>query len=108
MKYIKTVDGLYDTTKGLYTSSIKMYAIGTKTIYENEIIQEADTIEELCDELVYVDNSDKKSVKIFHTNWWQRLKASPKKGHTVYGAIWCDKGLIYVAKMNEEGKLCLI
>ena len=26
----------------------------------------------------------------------------------VYGAIWTDKGLIYVAKMNSEGKLCLI
>ena len=26
----------------------------------------------------------------------------------IYGAIWTDKGLIYVAKMNEESVLCLI
>ena len=28
--------------------------------------------------------------------------------HQVYGAIWTDKGLIYVAKMNEDEELCLI
>ena len=26
----------------------------------------------------------------------------------IYGAIWTDKGLIYVAKMNDKGELCLI
>ena len=26
----------------------------------------------------------------------------------IYGAIWTDKGLIYVAKMNEEGELELL
>ena len=25
-----------------------------------------------------------------------------------YGAIWTDKGLIYVARMNEEGKFELL
>jgi hypothetical protein len=26
----------------------------------------------------------------------------------LYGAIWTDKGLIYVAKMNEKGELELL
>ena len=26
----------------------------------------------------------------------------------IYGAIWTDKGLIYVAKMNEKGELELL
>lgn len=26
----------------------------------------------------------------------------------VYGAIWTDKGLIYVAKMNDKGELELL
>ena len=29
-------------------------------------------------------------------------------GYTIYGAIWTDKGLIYVAKMNDKGDLELI
>lgn len=27
---------------------------------------------------------------------------------TVYGAIWTEKGLIYIAKMNEKGELELL
>ena len=26
----------------------------------------------------------------------------------IYGAIWTSKGLIYVAKMNDKGELCLL
>ena len=28
--------------------------------------------------------------------------------YNIYGAIWTDKGLIYVAKMNDKGDLELI
>ena len=36
------------------------------------------------------------------TNYWA-------KGWTeIYGAIWTDKGLIYVAKMNDKGELELL
>ena len=31
-----------------------------------------------------------------------------KNGGTIKGAIWTDKGLIYVAKMNDKGELELI
>ncbi len=27
---------------------------------------------------------------------------------TIYGAIWTEKGLTYVAKMNDEGELELL
>ena len=119
MRYIRTKDGIYDTTKGLYTPSIKMFAIGTKTIYNDDIIKQADTIEELCDEFVF--NSDVSSyvidkkhiehiketiLKIYKENdETDYVKAMHPK---FYGAIWTSKGLIYVAKMNEKGCLELI
>ena len=64
----------------------------------------ADTIEELCDEFVIVG-----------TNWQQIIDLEDAKYNCdkhdnlkIYGAIWTNKGLIYVAKMNDEGKLELL
>ena len=36
------------------------------------------------------------------------MKWFVEKGDNVYGAIWTDKGLIYVAKMNDKGELELL
>ena len=64
--------------------------------------QVADTIEELCDEFVIENNgyciSDLYTIK--------RLLVKNKV--VVYGAIWTDKGLIYVAKLNDKGELVLL
>lgn len=108
--YIRTKDGVYDTSKGIYTPSIKMWAIGTVTIYDDDILKQADTIDELCDELVihrkehnynFVWNEDRN----IGLNYFCSL---PEK-YDVYGAVWVDgKGLIYVAKMNDKGELELI
>lgn len=108
--YIRTKDGVYDTSKGLYTPSIKMYAIGIKTIYEDDIIKQSESLEELCD--MFIDEETK---TIFHkhngyvinwkTNMVYSLKALSESYHSVKGAIWTDKGLIYVAKMNENGEM---
>ena len=64
----------------------------------------ADTIEELCDEFVIVG-----------TNWQQiidlesaRYNLKRPKELKVYGAIWTDKGLNYVAKMNDKGEFELL
>ena len=92
MKYIRTKDGIYkmkhpwDTKKG----QIKI----------------ADTIEELCDEFVIKDR-----IKVFETpfediNYIKNVGLWEIK--TIYGAIWTDKGLIYVAKMNEKGEMELL
>lgn len=114
MKYIRTKNGIYDTSKGIYTPSIKMWAIGIATIYDDDILKQSDTIEELCDEFVLYDNQlktygvfDKMSTKVITFKWIQN-HLEIYNGMTIYGAIWTNKGLIYVAKMNEEGILCLI
>lgn len=82
----------------------------------NDIIKEADTIEELCDEFVYVEYNKprvlnkvitreikEKGIKVAET-----IYCHPNWNGIIYGAIWTDNGLIYVAKLNEEGELELI
>ena len=64
------------------------------------ILKQADTIEELCDRFV-VEHRDE--FAIFHN-----LKLAKQTKGIVYGAIWTNKGLIYVAKMNEKGCLELL
>lgn len=97
--YIRTKDGRildFDKLNEVSKLSIDM---------AEEPIREADTIEELCDEFVGVDKTCE--------NGHQLLRAIPYKcanfwNGGVYGAIWTSKGLIYVAKIDNEGKLVLI
>ena len=97
--YIRTKDGRildFDKLNEVSKLSIDM---------AEEPIREAKTIEELCDEFVGVD----KTIENGH----QLLRAIPYKcanfwNGGVYGAIWTSKGLIYVAKIDNEGKLVLI
>lgn len=110
MKYIKTENGIlkvdgYDNS-GTCVIKTNTYA---KTYYKEDYIKMADTIEELCDEFVNVSGVSK---EIRITGEYHLVEHSLNiiKGMSgiTYGAIWTDKGLIYVAKMNEEGELVLI
>lgn len=97
--YIRTKDGRildFDKLNEVSKLSIDM---------AEEPIREADTIEELCDEFVGVDNTCE--------NGHQLLRAIPYKcanfwNGGVYGAVWCEFGLKYVAKLNSKGELELI
>ena len=66
----------------------------------SEIIKQADTIEELCDEFVMISGGKHKLDIGCHSYGDKKIQ--------IYGAIWTDKGLIYVAKMNEKGELELL
>lgn len=100
MKYIRTNEGIFEQNENF-----------TITYHELEDdIREADTIEELCDAFIIIDEDKKKYVYLKEDglifdmiqdlgNWCDR---------TCYGAIWTDKGLIYVAKMNDKGELELL
>ena len=90
--------------------------------YQNLVIElspyykdynQSDTIAELCDEFVVASNTPfvKMNPKIQKNMEFEEISQSyvkSKKKSIVYGAIWTDKGLIYVAKMNEKGELVLI
>lgn len=124
MKYIRTKDGrvfkleTYNQVNGYYSCS-RSYGC-----YEDEIDKIDDTIEELCDE--FVDTSE---LKTTNTGGWLYDEFDSKNKclvyyaederrtiplnefedlSKIYGAIWTDKGLIYVAKMNEKGELELL
>ena len=60
----------------------------------------SDSIEKLCDEFVYEYQTGAMVIN-------KKIIAMPDIVKT-YGAIWTDKGLIYVAKMNEKGELELL
>ena len=68
----------------------------------SDVIKYADTIEELCDEFVIIDNNGKPQVySPFDLKYW-------KTDNSLFGAIWTDKGLTYVAKMNDKGEFELL
>ena len=73
----------------------------------------ADTIEELCDEFVVFDK-EQPNGKLLYYKGFENLKKEvidfekDKEKVVVYGGIWTNKGLIYVAKMNDKGELELI
>ena len=74
-------------------------------------IKVADTIEELCDEFVIKVNVH--NIVVHDLESALNLSKDYKnneltKEYIIYGATWTDKGLIYVAKINEKGDLCLL
>ena len=78
-----------------------------------EPIRESENIEELCDEFVVFDK-EQPNGKLLYYKGFENLKKEfidfekDKEKVVVCGAIWTDKGLIYVAKMNSTGELELL
>ena len=104
MKYIRTKDGVYEIER--YYEPRDYYWIKQdcdQPIVGDEIISKADTIEELCDEFVHKNYAFKSLQELY--DYWEDMYSYDKP---TYGAIWTDKGLIYVAKMNENGELELL
>ena len=65
-------------------------------------VRQADTIEELIDTYVIVNEG---GVPYTERKIWDIILSECDE---VYGAISTNKGLIYVAKINEEGELELL
>ena len=116
--YIRTKNKIYETESPFLDNNGKW--VGYNIVEDDmaiilriQVIREADTLEELCD--LFIDEETK---TIFHkhngyvinwkTNMVYSLKELAKSFHSVKGAIYTDDGLIYVAKMDSDGKLVLI
>lgn len=64
----------------------------------------ANTIEELCDEFV-IEFEDKSHALMEDKSQIKEAWDINRYFHSIiYGAIWTDSGLIYVAKVNDEGE----
>ena len=119
-KYIRTKDGIFEF-KDFHKECLNHYGYTKKnginvlmTLSEAKEHKVADTIEELCDEFVLEDNSGNKILgtlgrDTFWNNYYSiSIEQALKNNFVFYGAIWTDKGLIYVAKMNKKGELELL
>lgn len=114
MKYIRTKDG---RIVACGTEEDSGYSKGYIRIQNKpkisatndpiEILKEADSIEELCDEFVYY-NVYEKGYTILGDYEEAYIHYGTVNETSFYGAIWTDKGLIYVAKLNEKGVLELL
>lgn len=112
MKYIRTKNGIYDTEGSKRVNNVKACFIGNAVIYDDEVIKQSDTIEELCD--CFIIEYTNTEPTMFH-NFYHLQRHHDLYGqdyHNVagrYGCIWvAGKGLIYVAKLNEKGELELL
>lgn len=66
--------------------------------------KQADTIEELCDCFVAVGKKHYVWDKQHCTSiTLEQMQSYPISDFEIYGAIWTNEGLIYVAKINEKG-----
>ena len=126
--YIRTKDGIYEVVtaergsdnKLLYIISTSKTENTTDWVHEADVILQADTIEELCDEGVieikfgstgYISHFKKHiyDLKKFLKYLEECKPITKDEILNVYGAIWIDGiGLVYVAKMNDKGELELI
>jgi hypothetical protein len=100
MKYIRTKEKIYENILDDVLPNLEK-------IECQDILKQADTIEELCDCFVYgkcdyMELEEAQQEKEFYEENLQQ------DGQSIYGAIWTDIGLIYVAKMNEKGELELL
>ena len=101
MKYIRTKDGR------IITPLIEPDIFDKQELENVEILKQADTIEELCDEFVYYNVYQERNIVLsdYQETYihYGTINETP-----FYGAIWTDKGLIYVAKINDKGDLELL
>jgi len=102
MKYIRTKDGR------IVCCDREQYHY-IETHYE--ILKQADTIDELCNEFVVIgifENQIGCCCDTFEEAKEVKDYVELPQEQIIYGAIWTDKGLIYVAKMNDKGELELL
>ena len=100
MKYIRTKDNVFEVTGRFAMGYYNQYI---RPVFDEDIIKQANTIEELCDK--FVKTRPDLPTLISQTGILWNVK---RTGEEIYGAIWTDKGLIYVAKMNDEGEFELL
>ena len=124
MKYIRANDNKIYNTNELIKCEDKRFPDGwfTKNGVPLIAIKQADTIEELCDEFDWKWNEKEfpysKTRQHDRYSVYGDLKRAIREeenygkylnqDYEIYGAIWTDKGLIYVAKMNDKGDLELL
>jgi len=109
----------YDREKGQYLEWDDNGGRSMDTIYKTEILNQSENLEELCDEFV-CEWFDKEVNRYRHIYcrfkigqskelYRKDISLPPDVDFEIYAGIWVnDKGLTYVAKMDNDGKLVLV
>ena len=100
MKYYKNKDGIFCLSPK-HEHLAKSYGA----------IKESNNLEELCDEFVIIgifENQIGCCCDTFDEAKELKDYVELPQGQIIYGAIWTEWGLKYVAKMNDEGELELL
>ena len=112
--YIRTKDGIYKVeSETCHKQGYYIDRYEEDVILKKRVIKQSENIEELCDEFVVFDK-EQPNGKLLYYKGFENLKKEfidfekDKEKVVVCGAIWTDKGLIYVARMNDKGELVLI
>lgn len=106
MRYVRTKE-----TDCCIIDTIKYKEITGEDCFipKKEIVDEANTIEELCDEFIVVsDNCKRPIISALPFNELKLYAKNRTKYANCYGAIWTEWGLKYIAKMNDKGELELL
>lgn len=132
MKYIRMKDDkLYqfikieeigDTVVGYEDEYQINHYLGGHFLRKSNILKQADTVEDLIDEIFFVDDEDNSPHNVIRYNpykdenkkltecrleiggliCWLEDYQKQHKGK-IKGAIYTEKGIIYVTEMNEQG-----
>ena len=117
MKYIRTKNGEvfikhFDKSRNRYywesqehTTKLTHMSYKEFLKYFGGLDKKSDNLKELCDKYVYIRPNG------FHESY-DNLSDDDldyiREGWIIYGAVWTDKGLIYIAKVNNKGELELL
>ena len=109
-KFIRTKDTIFEVveeTDIVYRVKAKSNPnnIYAKSKCQTIVLEEANELKDLCDEFVV---KIKTGYLITYYDKKLLTQDAIKNGADVYGAIWTNKGLIFVARMNNEGVLELL
>lgn len=113
MAYIRTKDNKVYNLDHLVETTIGQKPYRTADsflIYKSEIEKQVKTIKELCDVFV-IHFRNVESILIYDyktAEEYARGIEGLSRATDVYGAIWTDKGLTYVAKFTNKGALKLL
>lgn len=106
MKYLRTKDGsLHKVRESVDEKDVK--ELGLK------VVKSAHSIETLCDELVIVWKDDENKPTTWHLtetveHYLKAYYLGRKRMKAVYLGNWTEKGLVYVAKVNERDEVELL
>ena len=105
--YIRTKDGIYKVeSETCHKQGYYIDRYEEDVILKKQVIKQSENIEELCDRFVVIGKETKEVMDIVYFLEYAKLWSYCK--YNIYGAVWCEWGLKYVAKMNDKGDLALI